>query len=282
MSPAASFIMRRADWRTLVLLGALTLCYAAILAWQMWWLTPLAGILCVSACAAKHNHTHCPTFGYRWMNRLMDFCLTALTGTSTSGIRVAHNVLHHGGNQSPDDFVRCSLVADLSPGRALWKYVPLVVREVWKTKSAGHAATQSRMPALKRDCLMERIFLWAIITSMFVAFGPLASLGVGLVWLFGQWFLIAMNLPQHDGCDAESPWEHSRNVTGRLANWLFLNNGYHTAHHLWPGRHWGELPALHDREVSAHLPSRLACDSLSGFWITWWRERGKRVPGGAA
>ncbi len=282
MSRSLSFIMRPSDWRTLVLLGALSLCYAAILGWKMWWLIPVAGILCVSACAAKHNHTHCPTFGYRWMNRLMDFWLTALTGTSTSGIRIAHQVLHHGGNQSPEDLVRCSLVEDLPPGRALGKYVPMVVREVWKTKPPTLSKARSGMPSLNRDCLMERIVLWVAIAAMLVAFGPLALVGVGLAWIFGQWFLIAMNLPQHDGCDADSRWEHSRNVTGRLANWFFLNNGYHTAQHLWPGRHWGELPHLHGREVAAHLPPRLACDSLFGFWRTWWQDRAQRATGGVA
>lgn len=277
MNRSSSPIMRRSDWLTLALLGSLSVCYFLMLQWQVWWLIPVACVLCVSACAAKHNHTHCPTFGYRGMNRLMDFWLTALTGTSASGIRVAHQILHHGNNQSPDDFVRCSLVSNLSPGRALLKYVPLVVKEVWKTKHDN--SIHIRSATLARDCLLERIFLWAVIVALFVSFGPFVLVAVVIPWIFGQWFLIAMNLPQHDGCDADSKWAHSRNVTGRLANGLFLNNGFHTAHHLWPARHWSDLPSLHSGEVAAHLPSRLACGSLAGFWIAWWQGRRK---GGAA
>jgi fatty acid desaturase len=273
MKRSPSFIMRRSDLHTLALLSGLTACYFVILYWFAWWLIPLACVLCVSACAAKHNHTHCATFGYRGLNRLMDFWLTALTGTSTSGIRVAHQILHHGNNQSPDDFVRCSLVANLSPGRALLRYVPLVVREVWRTKDDD--CVQFRSDSLARDCLAERIFLWAIIGALLASFGPFVLLVRGIPWIFGQWFLIAMNLPQHDGCDAESKWAHSRNVTGRLANLLFLNNGFHTAHHIWPARHWSDLASLHSRKVAVHLPARLACGSLAEFWVGWWQERRK-------
>ena len=76
--------MRRSDWQTLALLGGLTVCFAGMLTRGLWMLLPVACILCVSACAAKHNHTHCPTFCYRWLNRMMDLWLTVLTGTSTS------------------------------------------------------------------------------------------------------------------------------------------------------------------------------------------------------
>ena len=267
--------MRRSDWQTLALLGGLTVCFTGMLTRGLWMLIPVACILCVSTCAAKHNHTHCPTFGYHWLNRIMNLWLTVLTGTSTSGIRIAHQVLHHGRNQSPDDFVRCSIVGNLPPGQALWKYVPLVIREVWKTNSAG--PIENRGSSLRQACFVERIFLWLAIAAIGAFSGPLALLGIAIPWGFGQWFLIAMNLPQHDGCDAGSQWGHSRNVTGRLANWLFLNNGFHTAHHEKPAGHWSDLPSIHTQEVAVHLPPHLACDSLCGFWLSWWQERRKGV-----
>lgn len=266
-------LMRRADALTLLWLASLSLCDVLMITWQLWWLMPIAVVLGISACAAKHNHTHCATFGPRWLNRLMDLWLTALTGTSTSGIRVAHQILHHGNNQSPDDFVRCSLVAHLPPGSALLRYVPLVIREVWKTKSPDHAT--QRCAALRRDVLIERIFLWCFIAWLVFSDGLLALVMLGIPWLAGQWFLIAMNLPQHDGCDAASALAHSRNVTGRWANWLFLNNGYHTAHHEWPARHWSELPALHQQHIADEMPAHLASASLTGFWIAWWQQRRK-------
>lgn len=269
----SSFFMRRADALTLTWLVCLTVCDGAMVLWKWWWLMPIAMVFCVSACAAKHNHTHCATFGPRWLNRLMDFWLTLLTGTSTSGIRVAHQVLHHGNNQSPDDFVRCSLVAHLPPGLALLQYVPLVVKEVWKKRGPQHVS--QRCTALQRDCLIERIFLWLFLGYIVFSHGWMALLMLGIPWLFGQWFLIAMNLPQHDGCDAESAWAHSRNVTGWLANGLFLNNGYHTAHHEWPSRHWSELRELHEQRVAREIPAHLASETLAGFWMAWWRARRK-------
>ena len=57
--------------------------------------------------------------------------------------------------------------------------------------------------------------------------------------------LVAVNLPQHDGCDPGSPLAQARSFTGRLGNWLFFNNGYHLVHHLQPGLHWSQLPRAH-------------------------------------
>jgi len=97
-------------------------------------------------------------------------------------------------------------------------------------------------------------------------------------WLFGQWFLVAVNLPQHDGCDAASRWAHSRNMTGRLANWLFLNNGWHSAHHERPGLHWSLLPAWHREHLAGQLPAALDCPSMISFWRRWARERRAQFP----
>src|SRR5207248_11772882 len=60
-----------------------------------------------------------------------------------------------------------------------------------------------------------------------------------------QWGILAINHVQHDGCDPDSTYNHSRNFVGRWLNWWVFNNGYHTAHHLRPGLHWSQLPALH-------------------------------------
>lgn len=261
----------RADFRTLILLSLLSAGYMAA-----WWLPSVAwwipcSVLAVTACAAKHNHTHCATFRHRPANRLLDLWLTVLTGTSTGGIRVSHRVRHHGGNQSPDDFVRCSLVAGMGPFRALLRYVPAVVAESWR-RGAGDLRHRRRR-LLRRDCLVERCFLWAFILTL-LWIDAFAFLRVFIVpWTASQWFLIAINLPQHDGCDSSSRWGHSRNVTSRAANWLFLNNGFHTAHHESPGLHWSLLPAFHRKHIAPHLPAGRDFGSLTCFWTAWWKER---------
>lgn len=277
MKSPSSLMPHRADWLTLALLSLLTASFGWAWAAERFWLSFPCGILVVTACAAKHNHTHCPTFSSRALNRLLEYWLTILTGSSTTGIRVAHNVRHHGKNQSPEDFVRCSIVSRLPSGLALAAYVPRVVWEGWRHRESD--LRLSNATSLRAKALGERGVLWLFIISLLVADAPKAMVVFGLPWLFGQWFLIAINLPQHDGCDPDSPHAHSRNVVGRRANWLFLNNGFHSAHHDRPGLHWSLLPSYHQKRVAPLLPTELSFPSLPRFWAHWWRQRNRTING---
>jgi fatty acid desaturase len=272
-------LRQRADVRTLGLLLAQTAGFGALLAGGSWaWLAPCL-ILTITACAAKHNHTHRPVFSRRWANRALDLWLTLLTGSSTTGIRMAHQVRHHGRNQSEDDFVRCSMVAGLPPAAALLRFVPAVVARVWRD-GRSDLDGPCRRP-LRRAVAFERLALWCFVAGGAALGGWRFLLAMGACWGAAQWFLIAVNLPQHDGCDPKDPWEHSRNMVGRFSNWVLLNNGYHTAHHEWPASHWSELPELHARHVAPHLGPGYDATSVAGFWVGWWRRRSlhaTRVP----
>ena len=269
--PRRPILRHRSDIRTLGLMLALTAGFGSLLAGGPLLLSVPCVVLTLTACVAKHNHTHRPVFARRWANRVLDLWLTLLTGASTTGIRMAHQARHHGRNQSEADFVRCSVVDGLPPGKALLLYVPAVVARVWR-EGRGDLDGACRAP-LRKAVALERWVLWLFIAACATSAEASGMAAVAACWLSAQWFLIAINLPQHDGCDPRSRWRHSRNVTGRVANWLFLNNGYHTAHHEWPACHWSELPALHARHVAPHLS---ACDdapSLPAFWAGWWRLR---------
>lgn len=75
-----------------------------------------------------------------------------------------------------------------------------------------------------------------------------ASLWVGLavlvpafwVWQYLPGFAIAQGL-----CWLQGHYEHAGGATSTYARWwnvLFLNDGYHAEHHVWPRRHFRELP----------------------------------------
>src|SRR5207248_11273423 len=66
-----------------------------------------------------------------------------------------------------------------------------------------------------------------------------------------------VNYPQDVGTDTFREWNHSRNLVGPMLNPVLFNNGYHTVHHLKPGVHWSELPALHAQHVHHIDPSLL-------------------------
>ncbi len=268
----APFLLRNShDNRTLVLLTLATLCHIGAWRFHSYALLPLTIILTISACCAKHNHTHCPTFRLRTLNRMLDLWLTLLTGSSTTGIRVAHQVRHHSHNQSADDFVRSSLVSHMPPATAVLCYVPYVIRESWShtTQDFQH----NKRNKLRHALWQERILLWFFILLL-LWLNPLKFILLLLVpWIAGQWFLIAVNLPQHDGLEEQSTWNHSRNVINTSSNWIFLNNGFHTAHHARPALHWSALPAWHQEHVIPNIKHNLNHSSLVHFWFTWWQLR---------
>lgn len=91
-------------------------------------------------------------------------------------------------------------------------------------------------------------------------------------WIFGQWGNVTINLLQHQDCKHDSEFDHSRNITGPFANWLFLNNGFHTAHHLRPALHWSRLPDFHRQTVELHIRPDLNHRSmLACVWNQFFR-----------
>ena len=70
---------------------------------------------------------------------------------------------------------------------------------------------------------------------------------------------------------ANRPYNNSRNVTSFWFNWIYINIGFHSAHHLRPGVHWSLLPDLHNREeIAPHLDPRLDEKSMFSFYWNWF------------
>jgi fatty acid desaturase len=245
---APAFPLRyAADLRTIALLALLTVLFAVqyVHAAEHRVLLLLTYALVLVPLVAKHNHNHCRTFrGPAW-NSAFAVWLTLLTGMTTAGIITAHNRLHHGGNQSNDDFVRCSLVRFRRNWMNFLAFFFASALDMWRHRPDDLAEWRRTRPRLYRQAIGERVTLAAFLL-LIVALDWRAALTVFAgPWLFGQWFLVTINLLQHQDCDPRSPHDHSRNFTGRAINWLLLNNGYHTAHHDFPGVHWSRLPAVH-------------------------------------
>ena len=267
-----------ADGRALLFLALLAGLMAA--QWSAlsrhWLLWPPTCLLAFIACVVKHNHVHCPTFrGRRW-NAALGHALGLLTGHPSTAIITAHNVRHHRHNQSELDWVRCSLV-DFRRNWLNLLVFPFLSAAAMRREKPNDLRQWRRRPALYRQALAERVVLYGAL-AVLLALDWSATLAylVG-PWLFGQWGIVTINLIQHQGCDAGSEYDHSRNVTGRLLNWLVLNNGFHTAHHLRPALHWSLLPAFHGAAVAPRMRPELAERSL--LMASWRRfGPGRRWP----
>ena len=225
--------------------------------------------LAVVALVVKHNHVHSPTFRNPAWNRAFELWLSVLTAHPCSGILTSHNVLHHGKNNTDADFVRCSLVRYRSNLLNFLVFPFASVATMYRNKPADLDSWRQAQPSLYRQAIAERIFTYGFIFLLLVLDWRSALRYCVGPWLFGQWFLVTINLLQHQDCDFESQINHSRNITGRLANWLLLNNGYHTAHHMFPAAHWSKLRIIHERVIAPQLNSALNERSLS---LCIWRR----------
>jgi fatty acid desaturase len=261
----------RADLRTLMLLFALNTLFA--LEWlhiaRPWYLLPPTYILAVVALVAKHNHVHSPTFrGPRW-NSGFELWLSLLTAHPTSGIITSHNVLHHGNNNTEQDFVRCSLVRYRHNVLNLVTFFFVSVAEMYRNKPSDLDEWRNSCPCLYRQAVIERILTYSFLGLLvFVDWRSTLRYCAG-PWLFAQWVLVTINLLQHQDCDFDSEVDHSRNLSGTIVNWLLLNNGYHSAHHLFPSAHWSLLPVIHKRVVAPRIHPSLNERSL---WLCVWRR----------
>lgn len=222
-------------------------------------------VLCFSVCIINHNHVHCPIFRSSRWNRLLDLLLSMAKGHSANGVVVAHNLNHHRYNGGPGDWIRTDIAGE---GPGAWRLLRYIVAASLAMARGRNAADAPALPpAICRSLVRERIALFAFAGAALAVAGVDALLFVGLPWLLAMAALVAVNLLQHDGCTPGSPHDQARNFTGRLGNWLFFNNGYHTAHHLHPETHWSTLPGLHAREVRPQMDPRLEQRSILGFLL---------------
>jgi len=253
-----------ADRRSLFVLGALTVLF--IVEWSG--VARHAGLLAATcvlafvACVVKHNHVHCSTFTRRRWNAVFGVLLSLLTGHPTTAIITAHNVRHHGHNQSTLDWVRCSVVGFRWNWMNLLAFPFVAVARMRRERASDLRVWRRARPALYRQAVAERVVLYGVMAPLFALDWKATLVCLVGPWLFGQWGIVTINLLQHQGCDPATPWNHSRNVTGRVVNWLLLNNGFHTAHHVWPSVHWSLLPEVHRTSVVPYMRPELEHRSL--------------------
>jgi beta-carotene hydroxylase len=253
-----------ADWRSLFFLALLGVLF--LVQWtgllRHWTLLPATCFLAFIACIIKHNHIHCQTFTNRRWNRALDFFLGAATGQSTAAIIPVHNERHHAQNHTEHDLVRSSLVNFRWNWLNLLAFPFAVVWRVHQTKNSDLARWRAEKPALYRHVQWERAFVLVFVLTLLILDWQATLLYFGIPWLFAQWGIVTINLLQHQDCDHDSAHDHSRNITGRLINWFFLNNGFHTAHHLRPALHWSLVPEFHRQHIAPNMRPELNHRSL--------------------
>ncbi len=270
-----STILRyRADLRTI---AAVTI-YGILLV-ASWWVFPglslwqqvlLVAVHCgYQFCISTiiHNVIHVPVFRYKWMNRCFQLYLSCIHGHPVSGFVPGHNLSHHRYVQTAKDITRTTRI------RFRWNLMNQVlfffslmfevmaseqrfVKKMWKAK-----------PSWSRQYTLEVVFVFGLKIILLILNWKLA------IWLllfpnfYATWGIFAANYWQHDGCDHEHEFNHSRNFTGGVFNWLTFNNGFHGIHHMYPVVHWSLYPNYHAEKLGPYChPNLNQSNSIVYLW----------------
>ncbi len=226
---------------------------------------------------ATHNTIHSPVFEKRAHNRVFQAVLTLTYGHPVSAFVPGHNLSHHKHTQTRKDVMRTSKV------RFRWNllngllFLAFVGPSIMKGEAQYFAAMKERLPAWYQQYRIEKYLLWGLYLVLVLIDWKSFLLFVFLPHKYAAWGIVTMNLLQHDGADAESEWNHSRNFVGKLVNWFTLNNGFHTIHHMHPGLHWSLTPEAHAREVAPHIHPNLDQPSLLAYIFRTYIWPAKRL-----
>jgi fatty acid desaturase len=263
----------RADIRTL---GFVTTYFGlTALLWlsePVWWLqVPLIITTCFFAwfCAViTHNTIHCPIFHKRWANKAFQVVLTQCYGHPVSTFVAGHNLSHHKHTQQAKDVMRTTKM------RFQWNALNGLLFFFWIAPGILRGERQfiktmrTRKPRWFRQLIIEAFFLFGVMAVLAVIDWKKFLLYWYLPHFWAGWGIVTINLLQHDGCDADSEYNHSRNFVGKFFGWWTFNNGFHGVHHMHPTLHWSLTRQAHNELFKPHIHPNLDEPSIFKYW---WR-----------
>lgn len=222
-----------------------------------------------------HNHMHQGIFHDKTLNAVWRCVLSFGALYPASANIPAHNLVHH---HFEDD------------GQPDWA-APGIVDFRWNLLNLVHfpnvAGTRTFNGVQRWKAVLNRkAFSRQYAIEQAVAFGLTGALLVLDFWpalffvvlpqLYGARCILRINLIQHDRCDTESEWNHSRNFVGKAFNWIMCNNGYHTIHHNKAGLHWSKLAEAHESDVKPRIDPSLDERSMIGYLLRTYLLNARR------
>ena len=202
-------------------------------------------------CSLNHHHQHYKFFSAKWANRTMEFVMGLQTGV-VGELWVLHHTLGHHQNY-----------LDQHQDESGWQRDNGEIMNVleYTIKVGTTAYTRALKVGQRYPREQQRLIQNIVITIAAIAF---------LTWY--NWFnaMIVFILPMlvllyatvfdtykhHAGLDTDDPYLATYNIIDPTYNWFTCNLGYHTAHHLQCGKHWAELPELHE-QIKDKIPQEL-------------------------
>lgn len=275
-------LREKADRRTLAFVVVFFSLLITGYATELTWVTAIPLTVALSLfsffCAvATHNTVHAPIFHGKAANRAFQVALTLCYGHPVSAYVPGHNLSHHRYTQTARDLMRTSKM------RFRWNllnqllFSTVVGPAIFKANADYVRAMRKQRPAWFRQFMLETVVYVAFLALLLALDWQKFLLFVLIPHQYAAFGIMGINFVQHDGCDATSPYNHSRNFTGKLVNWFTFNNGYHGIHHMHPSLHWSKLPEAHARELRPHLHPALDRTALLPYLFEAYVWPGKRL-----
>lgn len=279
-----SLLRNKADLRTLAFVGSWFVFFGIFWAFDPTWsgwgrglAVAFLAYLSFTCAVITHNTIHAPIFRRRWLNRGFQHVLTWTYGNPVSAYVPGHNLSHHLHVQTARDVMRTTKL------RYRWNllnqllFLPHVAGAISRADTAYAMMMRKKKPSWFRQWAAEWIVLIVGTVAFFLVDWELALFYLVIPRVFAAWGIVGINYCQHDGCDPDHPYNHSRNFVGHLENWLLFNNGFHGMHHLEHNLHWSLLRQAHYEQVAPHVHPDLDEPSLLGYMFKAFLWPGKRL-----
>ena len=212
--------------------------FAFLYVWQL--------LMAVIVSVMTHNHQHLPMWHNKWLNLITDKWLSLFYGFPVFAWIPTHNTNHHVHINKEDDYTRTYRYSEKNNLLTLLTYPSISGYYQQKAVATYFFSLWSKD--------RQKFFFHALQVGVIVAFivGALlldwkkALLYIIIPQQVSLFSVLIFNYIQHVHADEETRFNNSRNMTGRVLNYLLLNNGLHTAHHISPSTHWSRLREKHN------------------------------------
>ncbi|MEZ4935725.1 MAG: fatty acid desaturase [Saprospiraceae bacterium] len=213
-------------------------------------------LMAVIVSTIVHNHQHLAMWTVKWLNVLTDNFLTVFYGFPVFAWIPTHNSNHHVHVNKEQDYTKTYMASEKNNLLTLLTYPSLSGFK--QQKAVGNYFTNLYKENRRKFYfhLLQIVSLVSWILIALLVDWKKALLYVVIPQQVSLFTVLIFNYIQHIHADEESDFNHSRNMTGKLLNFLLLNNGLHTAHHMSPGIHWSRLREKHD-QIAPKIDPRL-------------------------
>lgn len=202
-------------------------------------------VMAVTVSVMTHNHQHLTIWKNKWLNVLTDSWLSVFYGFPIFAWVPTHNMNHHRHINTEPDYTRTFRYSEKNNLLTLLSYPSISGYFQQKAVGTYFKELKTKNKGKYLFCWLQIISLVSVLAVAFLLDWRKALIYVVIPQQVSMFAVLIFNYIQHVHADEEDLFNNSRNFTGRLVNFVLLNNGFHTAHHDSTSLHWSQLPARH-------------------------------------